>query len=397
PMGGKWMNNTPAVQRPDLAIISGRSLTLRVQVFNEGNSPMDKLQVNYTLKSLEGTVVTLTGHTVINSSKPLPVGGSNVVEFVIDDIPAMGSITLWSLKVSVMTTAGSSVEEKKSNLPNNYFSTNIWMIPNHADPAVLSLTVDPLKPTVDQGVNLTVKVANLGPTSFTEDLKMLVDGSAVAINPNRSAENRKVIPVTLAPGERMNLTLTHAFDSEKVYTVRVRLEVTTPQLNTTNDYVETEIYVSPIPGAEFVILGVDIPEEAYVGEETLITITIRNEGSEGAEDVSVNVSYDNIKIVERAETFPPGETRTIEVMWIPRTVGHFSIIVTVNGDRAIEEQNYDNNVYYTDPDRGLYPELNVREREDVGGGGEEVPVFIIAGVVTASVAAGIGIFFLLRR
>ncbi|MCI0497451.1 MAG: hypothetical protein L0Z54_04055 [Thermoplasmata archaeon] len=398
PVNGAALPWANPVKRTDMAIISGRTMTLRVPVYNEGNTPMDQIRVNWSFRSLEEDTYNLKGGKTINTTMPLPAGSKTVVEFEID-VPARPETQLWELKASVVVLESGTTMEDLKNTRNNYYTGETWVIPDLPDPSIVSLSFSPQIPFANQDVAFAIGVANLGPVNFTEDLKLLVDGEAVKVNDDPLAENKKVLPLTLEPGERNTITILYAFAAEKTYTIRARMEVGNTQLNDANDFLETEIYVSPLLGTELRVSNVDIDETVYLNEEAIITISVRNDGSEGADVVTVRVSIEGRGILtERAISIAPLESETIDITWIPDEEGRFNLNVTVNPDRDVTEIDYTNNIYYVDAEQLEFPYFDVVQRpKETNPNEEDIPIMIVVGVVIASVAAGVGIFFLLRK
>jgi len=276
------------------------------------------------------------------------------------------------------------------NLPNNYFETDIYMIPNLPDPAVLSMVLDPLEPTMLEDVTFTVEVANLGPSAATGNLKLIVDDNAVDINTNVSVTDRTKIPVSLAAGESRTINFTYEFGSEKLYTLRARFDTSEDQIDESNDHIETGLYVRALSGVEFGIRSVDIPDTTEEGKALTISVVIFNGGSSPASDVTISFSVGTTVFSEKVFSIGSLETTTVDAIWNPKSPGRYFINVTINPGQTVVESDYTNN-YHEQMIEVIDAEPDEKEKT------EDVPIFIIVGVVGASIAAGFGIFFLLRR
>ncbi len=379
----------------DYAIISGQELTVTIRVHNLGNQAMDHLRVNFSLHSLEEVRPWVNKTTVIADGSAMDpviqVDDTRDVTFTIESVPTVSAIEIWQIKASVETTGQSDADEKKVNLGNNYFQTDVYMIPDLADPAVNSMSISPLDPTAFQPVAFTVEVANLGPRAASTSLKLIVDDSAVNINESAGPSDDKTkIHAYLEAGETRTIYFNYSFGSEKLFTLKARIETASDQVDEENDIVQFDQYVRALSGVEFELVSIDLPETSESGKPLTISVSIRNTGASSANDVTIRFDDGIETFSEKVFSIGSSDTTIVDTIWKPTSPGIYFINVMINPGQTIVESNYDNNEIEQSIE---VTEAEPEEKKD----SEDVPVFIIVAVVGASIAAGFGIFFLLRR
>jgi hypothetical protein len=141
---------------------------------------------------------------------------------------------------------------------------------------------------------------------------------------------------------------------------------------------------SPPPEADLIVDDIDVPSVIYVGEEVVVTATVKNIGGEGITDsfrVRLYADNDTIDTVAVGE-LDAGDSVEVDLEWTPDAAGDYTLEVVVDLDDDIDESSESNN------DDTLDVEVEEPPQEaDLVVDGIDVPSAIYVGeevVVTAT-------------
>ena len=210
------------------------------------------------------------------------------------------------------------------------------------DLSIVEIGFDPEAPYPGQGVTITALIANVG-SAPTEDILVLfmVDGRELA---------REVIRY-LEPGgpEAVIGTWTATTPGDHTLLVEIDPEAWIKESNEENNTDEGVVTVARaierLPDLVLTSEGIiSSPEAPYVGDDVIISLTIRNEGNAPAEGVAVLLHADGIW-EQRLDigSIEAGGQEVIRIAETASSPGEYHVTVTVDPANRIAEWNEENN------------------------------------------------------
>jgi len=210
------------------------------------------------------------------------------------------------------------------------------------DLSIAKIEYDPPAPYPQQELTIRALISNVG-SGPTEDILVLflVDGRECA---------REVIRYQEPGGQEVVIaSWTATIPGDHTLLVEVDPEAWIRESNKENNIVEEVVTVARaiqrLP--DLVLTGEDIisrPEAPYVGDEVVISLTIRNEGNALAEGVAVVLHADDIW-EQRLDIgyIEAGEQEVVRIAETASSPGEYHVTVMVDPANTIAEWNEENN------------------------------------------------------
>ena len=206
---------------------------------------------------------------------------------------------------------------KERDIKDNSLIMNTTVLPSH-DMAIVNMTVIPETPYAGQEVLVNVTLENQGVvTEIDLPVELYVNGDLYFTR-----------HITIAPGERANVTFYWYPDMVGTATLEARVEPLPEEADVADNSMEVEVEVSRGHDIAVTDLWAE-PESPDAGEETTIYATVENIGEFDEEDIPVFFYVDGeliatVSIPELAA----GESTTVNASWTPTTPGTYEVNVT---------------------------------------------------------------------
>ena len=183
---------------------------------------------------------------------------------------------------------------------------------------------------LEDGNEITINfdILNLGKTSGSVDYEIMIDGSAVDNGREQvSAESSKTISYLWTAEEGMSI-------------VKVELNNADPQETTEeNNEVTKEIEIQE-PKEDFELKSISWNDPLFVGEETIITITVSNNGGKEGNALVSTYAAENLLYQESLEV-GSNQENSISFTWTPYESGSIQITSEIEEyDESISKYAY---------------------------------------------------------
>ena len=212
---------------------------------------------------------------------------------------------------------GIQPEDQNSNNDERSFDVDVGPAPDEPDfsPANIEFVGD-----LEEGNEITINfdILNLGKTSGSVDYEIMIDESTVDNGREQvSSESSKTISYLWTAEEGTN-------------TVKIKLDNSDPMETTEeNNEITKEVEIQE-PSEDFELKSISWNDPLFVGEETIITVTIANNGGKDGNALISTYAADNLLYQETIEVLSNQEN-TISFAWTPYESGSIQITSEVDG------------------------------------------------------------------
>ena len=206
---------------------------------------------------------------------------------------------------------GIQPEDQNDNNDERSFEIDVGPAPDEPDfsPANIEFVGE-----LEDGNEITINfdILNLGKTSGSVDYEIMIDGSAVDNGREQvSAESSKTISYLWTAEEGMSIVTVELNNADPVETTEENNEVT------------KEIEIQE-PKEDFELKSISWNDPLFVGEETIITITVSNNGGKEGNALVSTYAAENLLYQESLEV-GSNQENTISFTWTPYESGSIQI------------------------------------------------------------------------
>ena len=222
---------------------------------------------------------------------------------------------------------GIQPEDQNDNNDERSFEINVGPAPDEPDfsPANIEFVGE-----LEDGNEITINfdILNLGKTSGSVDYEIMIDGSAVDNGREQvSAESSKTISYLWTAEEGMSIVTVELNNADPVETTEENNEVT------------KEIEIQE-PKEDFELKSIYWNDPLFVGEETIITITVSNNGGKEGNALVSTYAAENLLYQESLEV-GANQENTISFTWTPYESGSIQITSEIEEyDESISKYAY---------------------------------------------------------
>ena len=206
---------------------------------------------------------------------------------------------------------GIAPEDQNDNNDERSFDVSVGPAPDEPDfsPANIEFIGD-----LEEGNEITINfdILNLGKTSGSIDYEIVIDGSTVENGREQvSSESSKTISYIWTAEEGSSIVKIELDNADPVETTEENNEVT------------KEIEVQE-PSEDFELKSISWNDPLFVGEETVITVTVANNGGKDGNALISTYAADNLLYQESIEVISNQEN-SISFAWTPYESGSIQI------------------------------------------------------------------------
>ncbi|OIR22654.1 MAG: hypothetical protein BEU02_00155 [Marine Group III euryarchaeote CG-Epi5] len=206
---------------------------------------------------------------------------------------------------------GIAPEDQNDNNDERSFDVSVGPAPDEPDfsPANIEFIGD-----LEEGNEITINfdILNLGKTSGSIDYEIVIDGSTVENGREQvSSESSKTISYIWTAEEGTSIVKIELDNADPVETTEENNEVT------------KEIEVQE-PSEDFELKSISWNDPLFVGEETVITVTVANNGGKDGNALISTYAADNLLYQESIEVISNQEN-SISFAWTPYESGSIQI------------------------------------------------------------------------
>ncbi len=206
---------------------------------------------------------------------------------------------------------GIAPEDQNDNNDERSFDVSVGPAPDEPDfsPANIEFIGD-----LEEGNEITINfdILNLGKTSGSIDYEIVIDGSTVENGREQvSSESSKTISYIWTAEEGTSIVKIQLDNADPVETTEENNEVT------------KEIEVQE-PSEDFELKSISWNDPLFVGEETVITVTVANNGGKDGNALISTYAADNLLYQESIEVISNQEN-SISFAWTPYESGSIQI------------------------------------------------------------------------
>ena len=222
---------------------------------------------------------------------------------------------------------GIQPEDQNDNNDERSFEIDVGPAPDEPDfsPANIEFVGE-----LEDGNEITINfdILNLGKTSGSVDYEIMIDGSAVDNGREQvSAESSKTISYLWTAEEGMSIVTVELNNADPVETTEENNEVT------------KEIEIQE-PKEDFELKSIYWNDPLFVGEETIITITVSNNGGKEGNALVSTYAAENLLYQESLEV-GSNQENTISFTWTPYESGSIQITSEIEEyDESISKYAY---------------------------------------------------------
>ena len=222
---------------------------------------------------------------------------------------------------------GIQPEDQNDNNDERSFEIDVGPAPDEPDfsPANIEFVGE-----LEDGNEITINfdILNLGKTSGSVDYEIMIDGSAVDNGREQvSAESSKTISYLWTAEEGMSIVTVELNNADPVETTEENNEVT------------KEIEIQE-PKEDFELKSISWNDPLFVGEETIITITVSNNGGKEGNALVSTYAAENLLYQESLEV-GSNQENTISFTWTPYESGSIQITSEIEEyDESISKYAY---------------------------------------------------------
>ena len=218
-------------------------------------------------------------------------------------------------------------EDQNSNNDERSFNVDVGPAPDEPDfsPANIEFVGD-----LEDGneININFDILNLGKTDGTVDYEVMIDGSTVDNGREQiSSESSK--------------TITYLWTAEEgTSTVKVVLDNSDPVETTEENNEITKDIVIQEPREDFELKSISWNDPLFVGEETIITVTVANNGGKDGNALISTYAAENLLYQESVEVISKQEN-SISFAWTPYESGSIQITSEIeSNEESISKYAY---------------------------------------------------------
>ena len=218
-------------------------------------------------------------------------------------------------------------EDQNSNNDERSFNVDVGPAPDEPDfsPANIEFVGD-----LEDGneININFDILNLGKTDGTVDYEVMIDGSTVDNGREQiSSESSK--------------TITYLWTAEEgTSTVKVVLDNSDPVETTEENNEITKDIVIQEPREDFKLKSISWNDPLFVGEETIITVTVANNGGKDGNALISTYAAENLLYQESVEVISKQEN-SISFAWTPYESGSIQITSEIeSNEESISKYAY---------------------------------------------------------
>ena len=222
---------------------------------------------------------------------------------------------------------GIQPEDQNDNNDERSFEINVGPAPDEPDfsPANIEFIGE-----LEDGNEITINfdILNLGKTSGSVDYEIMIDGSSVDNGREQvSAESSKTISYLWTAEEGMSIVTVELNNADPIETTEENNEVT------------KEIEIQE-PKEDFELKSISWNDPLFVGEETIITITVSNNGGKEGNALVSTYAAENLLYQESLEV-GSNQENTISFTWTPYESGSIQITSEIEEyDESISKYAY---------------------------------------------------------
>ncbi|OIR10528.1 MAG: hypothetical protein BEU03_00920 [Marine Group III euryarchaeote CG-Epi6] len=275
--------------------VDNEYINIYAKIKNQGTEPSESFELRWyhnatgKFSTIQGGVIEVEDETIIES------------QWIAQEGPNTLSARL----------VGITPEDQNDNNDERSFDVNVGPAPDEPDfsPANVEFIGD-----LEEGNEITINfdILNLGKTSGSIDYEIMIDGSTVDNGREQvSSESSK--------------TISYIWTAEEgTSTVTIELENADPVETTEeNNEVTKEIEVQE-PSEDFELKSISWSDPLFVGEETVITVTVANNGGKDGNALISTYAADNLLYQESIEVMSNQEN-SISFAWTPYESGSIQI------------------------------------------------------------------------
>tara|TARA_B000000557_G_scaffold1338_1_gene1075 strand:+ start:4214 stop:7540 length:3327 start_codon:yes stop_codon:yes gene_type:complete len=218
-------------------------------------------------------------------------------------------------------------EDQNSNNDERSFNVDVGPAPDEPDfsPANIEFVGD-----LEDGneININFDILNLGKTDGTVDYELMIDGSTVDNGREQiSSESSK--------------TITYLWTAEEgTSTVKIVLDNSDPVETTEENNEITKDIVIQEPREDFELKSISWNDPLFVGEETIITVTVANNGGKDGNALISTYAAENLLYQESVEVISKQEN-SISFAWTPYESGSIQITSEIeSNEESISKYAY---------------------------------------------------------
>ena len=218
-------------------------------------------------------------------------------------------------------------EDQNSNNDERSFNVDVGPAPDEPDfsPANIEFVGD-----LEDGneININFDILNLGKTDGTVDYEVMIDGSTVDNGREQiSSESSK--------------TITYLWTAEEgTSTVKIVLDNSDPVETTEENNEITRDIVIQEPREDFELKSISWNDPLFVGEETIITVTVANNGGKDGNALISTYAAENLLYQESVEVISKQEN-SISFAWTPYESGSIQITSEIeSNEESISKYAY---------------------------------------------------------
>ena len=218
-------------------------------------------------------------------------------------------------------------EDQNSNNDERSFNVDVGPAPDEPDfsPANIEFVGD-----LEDGneININFDILNLGKTDGTVDYEVMIDGSTVDNGREQiSSESSKTITYLWTAEEGTN-------------TVKIVLDNSDPVETTEENNEITKDIVIQEPREDFKLKSISWNDPLFVGEETIITVTVSNNGGKDGNALISTYAAENLLYQESVEVISKQEN-SISFAWTPYESGSIQITSEIeSNEESISKYAY---------------------------------------------------------
>ena len=218
-------------------------------------------------------------------------------------------------------------EDQNGNNDERSFNVDVGPAPDEPDfsPANIEFGGD-----LEEGneININFDILNLGKTSGNIDYEIIIDGSTVDNGREQiSSESSKTITYLWTAVEGTN-------------TVKIVLDNSDPVETTEENNEITRDIVIQEPSEDFELKSISWNDPLFVGEETVVTVTIANNGGKDGNALISTYAAENLLYQESVEVISKQEN-SISFAWTPYESGSIQITSEIeSNEESISKYAY---------------------------------------------------------
>ena len=218
-------------------------------------------------------------------------------------------------------------EDQNGNNDERSFNVDVGPAPDEPDfsPANIEFVGD-----LEDGneININFDILNLGKTSGTVDYEIIIDGSTVDNGREQiSSESSKTVTYLWTAEEGTN-------------TVKIVLDNSDPVETTEENNEITRDIVIQEPREDFELKSISWNDPLFVGEETIITVTVANNGGKDGNALISTYAAENLLYQESVEVISKQEN-SISFAWTPYESGSIQITSEIeSNEKSISKYAY---------------------------------------------------------